>query len=427
VDAVAPGGAVFLGDVRSLPLLGAFHASVELFKADPLLSAAELRRRAQLQADQETELAVHPEFFLALERSLPQVDYVEVIPKRTRYHNELSRFRYQVVIHVGEPTPPGVSPPWLDWDAGELTLPVLRRLLETGRPDALGIARVPNARVAADVAAWQWLVSSERPTTAGELRELVRDTAAVDPEGLVRLAATAGYEADLSWARHGPEGAYDVLFTRAGPRTPERVPFPAAPGAPEPWRVYANDPLQGKLAQCLVPELRSFLSERLPDYMVPARFLLLDALPLSPNGKTDRAALPAPDTVRLEVEAEYVAPRIPLEEQLAAIWGDLLGIDQVGVHDDFFAELGGHSLLATQLVSRIRDAFGIGLPLRALFEAPTVARLAALIDGRDGRDGAGPARVSRIERGGAVDLERLSRDEVDALLRELLPDRGDPR
>jgi len=426
VDVAGPGGAIFVGDVRSLPLLDAFHASVELSKADASLSGEQLRRRARLKADQEAQLALDPAFFVELARSMPQIDQVEIAPKRMRCHNELSRFRYQVVIRVGEATPPDESPPWLEWGASELTLAALGRLLAKGRPKRLGLARVPNARVAADVAGWHWLVGSERPTTAGELRELVDDAAAaaVDPEELAEVAAAAGYNAAFSWARHGPDGAFDVVLDPVGRPRAGHVPFPVSSSTPEPWRVYANDPLQGKLAGRLVPELRSFLADRLPDYMVPARFVLLDALPLTPNEKPDRAALPAADGVRLEAVADYVAPRIPLEEQLAEIWAELLDLDDVGVHDDFFTELGGHSLLATQLVSRLRDTFGIDLPLRALFEAPTVACLAAVL-GAGARDTAPAAPVARAGPDATVDVRRLSDNEVDALLGELSPDRGD--
>jgi amino acid adenylation domain-containing protein len=126
----------------------------------------------------------------------------------------------------------------------------------------------------------------------------------------------------------------------------------------------------------LTAQLRTALAQTLPDYMVPAHFILLNQLPLTTNGKVDRKALPAPDMVRSE--RGYVAPRDATEEALAAIWADILGLDKVGIHDNFFA-LGGHSLLATQVISKVRTAFGIDLPLRALFEAPDLAALAAMI------------------------------------------------
>jgi amino acid adenylation domain-containing protein len=127
-----------------------------------------------------------------------------------------------------------------------------------------------------------------------------------------------------------------------------------------------------------VPELRAHLEQRLPDYMVPAVFVPLDALPLTPNGKVDRRALPAPEA-GAQADGAYVAPSTPAETELAAIWGEVLGIDRVGVDDNFF-ELGGHSLVATRVVSRVRRTFGVDMPLRALFEAQTVRALAAGLD-----------------------------------------------
>ena len=122
-------------------------------------------------------------------------------------------------------------------------------------------------------------------------------------------------------------------------------------------------------------ELHRFLREKLPDYMLPATFVHLDALPLSANGKIDRLALPTPDGKRPTLEHTFVPPRTPIEETLAKIWTEVLRLERVGVHDNFF-ELGGHSLLATQVVSRVRQALDMELPLRLLFEAPTIADLA---------------------------------------------------
>jgi amino acid adenylation domain-containing protein len=126
-------------------------------------------------------------------------------------------------------------------------------------------------------------------------------------------------------------------------------------------------------------ELRDFLKEKLPEHMVPAVFVLLDALPLMPNGKIDRRALPSPDRSRPELDKAFMAPRTPTEELLAEIWAQLLDLERVGVHDNFF-DLGGHSLLATQVVSRLREAFQVEIPLRRLFEVPTVAGLAESIE-----------------------------------------------
>ncbi len=129
-------------------------------------------------------------------------------------------------------------------------------------------------------------------------------------------------------------------------------------------------------------DIRAKLKQQLPDYLVPARFIALDELPLTPNGKLDRHALPKPDLPRIGDDA---GPRTQTERELAAIWAELLHVERIGLHDDFF-QLGGHSLLATQVIARIRNSMGRILPLRALFNCPTVLELANLLDESEPRD-----------------------------------------
>lgn len=147
-----------------------------------------------------------------------------------------------------------------------------------------------------------------------------------------------------------------------------------------------------------VSGLRQALAEKLPDYMIPSAFVTLDALPLTPNGKVDRRALPDPGRSRPELDIPFVAPRTPGEERLAQIWAEVLSLDQVGIHDKFL-DLGGDSLLATQVISRVRKAFSVELPLRSLFEMPTVSGLANVIQKSKGSGAGSPAaKISPVSR-----------------------------
>jgi acyl carrier protein len=159
-------------------------------------------------------------------------------------------------------------------------------------------------------------------------------------------------------------------------------------------------------------ELRRALLGRLPEYMVPSAFVALERLPLTPNGKLDRRALPAPEAI--SADGLYVAPRTPTEELVAGIWAGVLKAERVGALDNFF-ELGGHSLLATQVVSRVREVFGVEVPLRALFESPTVEGLAAKIEAASASAGEGIKRVTEPSEG----VDQLSDEEVERLLQEL--------
>ncbi len=169
--------------------------------------------------------------------------------------------------------------------------------------------------------------------------------------------------------------------------------------------------------------LRKELLKTLPEYMVPSAFVLLDEIPLTPNGKIDRKALPAPEQDRSQLSKKYEAPRNENEEKLVQIVSELLHVEKVGIHDNFF-ELGGHSLLATQFVSKIRETFALELPLRKIFQAPTVVAIAEALLGPDARqaDDDEP-QIEALERSGDEDLESLlgeleglSDEEVQAML-----------
>jgi amino acid adenylation domain-containing protein len=167
-----------------------------------------------------------------------------------------------------------------------------------------------------------------------------------------------------------------------------------------------------------INELRSVLRAKLPEYMMPSAFVLLDALPMTPNGKVDRLSLPAPDRARPDLEDTFVAPCTPVEEIVADTWTAVLGLERVGVHDNFF-DLGGHSLLATQVMSRIRRAFQVELPLRRFFEAPTVAELAQSIIVNEAKPGQ-TEKIARI----LSRLKGMSAEDVTNMLQQKREARG---
>jgi amino acid adenylation domain-containing protein/FkbM family methyltransferase len=194
----------------------------------------------------------------------------------------------------------------------------------------------------------------------------------------------------------------------APPATPTS-PAPAAqPGAAPPACSFftAAHPLPTSPA-ALLPELRAHLRRELPEYMLPDAFVLLDALPLTANGKVDRAALPPPHAAPA---IAHVAPRSPTERRLAELWCEVLGTERAGIDDNFF-ERGGHSLLAARLVMRVRDAFGVELPIHQLFETPTIAGLAGPI-GRLRQEREPPQRMAEL----LARLEEMSDDEAARLL-----------
>jgi amino acid adenylation domain-containing protein len=396
VRATRPGGFVFVGDVRSLPLLEAFHTSVELAKADAALPLEQLRQLVRKRIGDEEELILDPAFFDVLKEHLPQVSHVEILPKRARLQNEMTRFRYQVVIHVGEQTAKPAPPAWLDYQKEPLSLEALRQRLTATQPETLGLRNVTNARTSEAARAFEMLErlaaqrsdKPESPANVGEFREILRQSEGkgLDPQEMWALGVECSYQAHISWAQQSPDGRFDVLFKRPSQAQSKMVEesdgvviFPHDITRRKEWSEYANNPLQGKFARYLIPQLRNALGEQLPDYMMPSSFVLLDEWPLTPGGKIDLHALPAPDSVRPQGQGASVAPRTPVEQTLALIWAELLGLARIGIHDNFF-ESGGHSLLATQLISRVREKFQVEIALRQLFERPTIDLFATVIE-----------------------------------------------
>ncbi len=383
IEATVPGGRIFIGDVRSLPLLQAFHTSVQLDRAEPSLTCLELQQRVQLQIFQETELVIDPAFFTALQQRFPQIDRVQIQLMRGKYHNELTGFRYNVTLHISdetistEPISDRDNYPAMNWSEANLTISTIRQLLIDDRPERLNILNIPNARVMSAVKTVAWLAEPAGYKTVGQIRKALQEieNLGIDPADWYTIDLP--YHVDITWSNSSSEGNYDVMFIRQDTLTQRTIPPQRT--SDRPWQSYANNPLQAKAAGKLVPQLQSYLAQKLPEYMLPSAFVVLEPLPLTANGKVDRRALKAlhdPNEMRSD---RYIAPRTLVERQLANIFVEILGLKRVGIYDNFF-ELGGHSLLATQLASRVRDALQVELPLRSIFEASTIDRLATVVE-----------------------------------------------
>ena len=369
--ALAPGGSVFIGDVRSLPLLEAFHASVQLHKADSAERSGMVADRVRQRLAQEQELAIDPSFFLALRERFPQIRSVEILPKRGIETNEMTRFRYDVLVRTaGEPVPAG-DLKWEDWRESRPGIEALRRNLSNERPATLALRRVANSRVTEALSATR-LLRGPHDAPVGEVKRLSTAVSdGLEPEDLWRLGSEYGYRVDLSLAAAYPDGGYDAVFRRLDGGDPPTLCWDRRTSA-LPWSRYANNPLQEKLRHRLAPKLRKVLEGKLPDYMVPAAFVVLDALPLTPNGKLDRKALHAPDGSGLA--AGYAPPGMPEEFVLCDLVAELLGIERAGIADNFF-HLGGDSISSIRLVSRARER-GLRITPRDVFVHPVLGDLA---------------------------------------------------
>ncbi|MBD2076663.1 amino acid adenylation domain-containing protein [Phormidium sp. FACHB-592] len=397
MQAVAPGGVLFLGDVRSLPLLTAFHTWVQFCQADGGMERTQLQQQVERSRFEEPELAIDPAFFHALRDRFPQIQQVQIRLSRGRSQNEMTQFRYNVLLHLEplrSPTAQALqgssaheqsrSIQQHDWQRQPITVEAMQTQLRETEPELVTIANVANSRVQAAVQAANWLRNNDTPKTVGRMRETLQDAVAlaINPEDWWALETVLPYIVEITWSTQSHTGAYDVLLTRQDVDATLAVPCSQPPSQSS--QPYTNEPLQSNFARQLIPELRHHLKQTLPDYMVPSAFVPLETLPLTVNGKVNRRALPTlsdalPSASTALSASTTIAPSTQTESTLIDIWQELLRLKQVTVHDNFF-ELGGHSLLATQMTSRVRDAFGLELPLQSVFETPTIAQLAPILE-----------------------------------------------
>jgi hypothetical protein len=409
-----------------LPLLEAFHTSLELYQAPPSCTRDELRERIERRLQKESELVLAPEFFESFAQAQSDVAGVEIELKRGAAHNELTKFRYDVVIRKRGARPggsaatklvpgqaPGAEPVVLRAEECP-TLEAIQERLKS-RPAALRVTGLSNPRLLRELRALELLRDPERAATLADLGQALDGAPALGPDPQALYAADPGYEAHLTWSDAGLD-RYDALFVARGAReaahAAEWVRDPKLDSAP---KTRAPEALvrvaQKDTASRLPGELRAHARDRLPDFMVPSAFVLLDELPLTPNGKIDRKALPAPERSRQASAKAFTPPSSDTERAIAAIWQELLGLEQVGVNDNFF-DIGANSLLVMRANGRISAALGKAVSLVDMFRFPTVSSLSAHLL-RSGSPEAAGARALEV---GKESLDR-AQTRKDAMQR----------
>ncbi|KAK9761232.1 hypothetical protein K7432_014021 [Basidiobolus ranarum] len=381
VKLLRAGGHIFLGDIRSLVLLKHYHSSMELHKAHGDLRADVLEQRILDRMMSEKELMVDPAFFFALKEEIPEIGNVEILTKTGRSLNELTQYRYQVVIRVGTRDGSQVIEDWVDYQISGITLDEIKQTLESGQREYFAVENIANSRLTKEVALVKLLEMEEsQALSVSSIRTQLEATipSGVEVDDIYTIGKNAGYDVSISWSRQQNDGCFDVIFGKTGQETLSVYHFKEPHYNVWQWKLYGNNPLHEAVSKQFVPHLREYLRTVLPKFMIPSYIVILDTLPLMPNGKINRAALPAPSLSFVDEEADYVKPETDLEKSLGQIFAEVLGLERVSVHGNFF-NLGGHSLLSIRLISKIRKILGASISLQNLFTAPTIYLLAKLI------------------------------------------------
>jgi pristinamycin I synthase-3/4 len=362
------GGCIFIGDVRSLGLLDAYHTSVQMYKVEEGIALEELWRRIRRAHRNEKELVLDARLFEEIGRRKGKIGRVEIRMKRGDYDNELSRFRYDVVMALGKKQAVALPEQWLEWDDRGVWRSELPSAIRKG---TVGVRGIRDRRVTPMLEALRLLKegSGETGKNVGWLQTACAKVAGQDLEEVMQLAESLG--AEISWQGLGSKDVFDAIFS---PRWVDVEECQEAFVDNYNYGRYANARIRSKEKRW-GQILRNQLQKKLPEYMVPAAVMVLESFPLTAHGKVDRKALPEPE---YESKAEYRAPQTPAHETLCSFFAEVLKVNRVGIDDNFF-ELGGNSLAGMGIMNRIRTTMGIDLPIRALFDAPTVDALSEVV------------------------------------------------
>ncbi|WP_433548670.1 amino acid adenylation domain-containing protein [Streptomyces sp. CA-294286] len=361
-------GRVFIGDVRDLSLLDVFHTDVAQFRGNGEIPPGELARQASRAMRRDRELALSPAFFAALPHLFPQIARVDVTLRDGHYTNEMTRYRYDVTLHIGTDTEAPEPSDESTWQPDRLDADWLRARMSADGSRPLRLKDIPNGRLG-EVHGRVSAALDDAPQAPARW---------VDPQDVRDIAAAAGLRTALLPSRSGDRWTFDAVFWAPG-QTPDLAPRPAEATDRESLARFANVPAAGEPATPdLARTLRPWLAERLPDYMVPAFIVELDELPLTPNGKIDHHALPDPVTAITPT----AKPANELERDIMAVWAEVLGHDRIGTQENFF-EIGGNSLRVVRVQTRLEELLGRPVPAPKLFEHFTVKALAAHLAGDD--------------------------------------------
>jgi amino acid adenylation domain-containing protein len=376
-------GHIVIGDVRDLRLLTAFKGRLQLGKCAETIPIEEFNWRVDQEVLKEEELCIDPNWFFQLQNKYPAISGVSITWKQGDFSNELSRYRYTVVLQIGGSTEPG-QPRWTPWDQVSDKRIIIEQL--NRGEEVIALQHVPNHRLQKEKLFIEAL-ANQKVKNVGQLAHYIagadRETEQV--EEILAAARTHGYRCHM-YIAPDPLKMHLLLektsesSVSAGRYLAQTGVAPyAGDGEHLANRKWTNMPLFADSCTALQKDIRRHLQNSLPEFMVPVDFIAVQSLPMTISRKVDRQFLSiVPGRVQ-KSSFQYQAPETGMEQMVAAIWQDLLETEQVGINDNFF-ELGGHSLKAGQFINRVYKQTGIKLLFSEIFQRATLRDVAALID-----------------------------------------------
>lgn len=377
-------GCLFIGDIRNYEQMNLFHNSVQFFQSKPTTKVSFFRHQVMNRIDKEKELLIHPDFFVKLAEYCHDVSSVDLMVKAGVSINELTKFRYDAVIYKGKKNQL-TKPEIINWDSTPISLEDLECKLKDSLLEEYNIINVPNERVTIDSIIYNKINSLNSDETLETLYEIIKSkdsSFGLEPNDIYTLCKKFNKKAVIKpsgidkvdviikpYVNQSENNEINMSSDKKGVADIEAYEISK----------YANNPTKVLDSSNILDEVKQYIETMLPNYMVPSVFMIIDKIPLLPNGKLDRKSLPEPVFIRPDISTEYIPPQSPTEEKIRSIWSDILGIEQIGIHDSFF-ELGGHSLLALKLLSSLSEQFLVEISLQEFLEKPTIANIAVILE-----------------------------------------------
>lgn len=377
IECTKAGGHIFIGDIRNLNHRMIFYSYSQFLSSPSNITINELEKKIQRQVNCEDELFISPDYFKSLAKNNPRISHVEIQLKRGMYHNEMSCFRYDVVLYIEQKKQMTFPEKELRWQKYKNKITDITDMLNTHSPKSFLIRNIPNTRLIQPLQVRKLLDSKNATITATKKILDYENEYSIDPETLFKLAEKTPYSIKITWSTEDPLGCFDAVFLHQDHQDTwilDPSDNNSTSTNTQPSEDFSSHLLKTRLEKYLKHQIRLYLQKKLPEYMLPTTFILVDSFPITPNGKLDYRLLAKPHNYI--IQKNYLCPKNKIERRLVKILASMLGhpSDEVSMLDNFF-DLGGNSLLAMKLISRLQAELNINLNITAILSSFNLAQL----------------------------------------------------
>lgn len=369
-------GYIFIGDVRNYNLINNFANEVVYNKINENIQKKAFERKVESIVRNEEELIIAPEFFYKLKEELSEISNIEILLKESPYVNELTEYRYDVILHINKDEEKISNVSWLDYNDGEYSIDVIGNFIKASSPNYIGIKNIKNDRLSlinSFIDKKEYLPKDYEISFVNEEYHN-----GINPNEWFKLGEKLNYNVKISWMTNNNKGDYKVILIKNGldmilDDYKDNIKL-----INKELSYYINNPLLEKIKRIITPKIKENLKKKLPEYMIPSNFIVINDIPINNNGKLDYKALPKPYIDETIFEGEIIEPSTETEKIVSEVWKDVLALDKISIMSDFF-ELGGDSIKSILVVSKLKKK-GIIINPQIIFQNSTIKELSKVID-----------------------------------------------